>query len=527
MRIGNLRIGNVIHDSPWPDITAPHSDFAAYVLARAAAFGGKPALIDAASGHALSYRELADGATRIASALARRGIKPGEVIAVWLPNGHEHALIVLGAWLAGAVVQPANPQLRAAELARLLNDAGARYLIALPAAWNGARDALQGCDLREVFVVGEAPAATPFLALLEGPALPITQGDPSVTALLPYSSGTTGLPKGVMLSHRALAANARQMAQWPMPADEHTVAVCVAPMFHAFGVVLYHGVLLAQGATIITAPRYELESFLEAVERYRATYIAIVQPLGRALLDSDRVPRFDLSSLRRITCGSAALGETLSAALERRLGAPVIESYGMTEICGASHAQRPGDPRASVGAALAGNQWKIVDPETGAPLAHAREGEICLRGPSVMGGYLGRPRETAECLDHGWLRTGDLGHADAQGRLHVTGRLKELIKVSGYQVAPAELEKLLLTHPDVVEACVIGEADANGGEAPVAYVVCKTAVPAQALLSLVAANLAPYKQLREVVFVASLPRSHAGKVLRRELSGRVRNQPVQ
>ena len=193
----------------------------------------------------------------------------------------------------------------------------------------------------------------------------------------------------------------------------------------------------------------------------------------------------------------------------------------MTELCGASHAQRPGDPRTSVGAALAGNQWKIIDPQSGAPLPHGQDGEICLRSPSMMSGYLKRPRETADCLDaDGWLRSGDLGHADAEGRLTVTGRLKELIKVGGYQVAPAELEALLLAHPSVAEACVIGEADGAGGEAPVAYVVRKTPVSAATLQSLVAANVAPYKQLREVVFVASLPRSHAGKVLRRELSGR-------
>jgi acyl-CoA synthetase (AMP-forming)/AMP-acid ligase II len=509
----------MIHNSPWPATAAPDVGFAQQVLARAAAFGERAALVDAASGHALSYAQLADGAARIGAALARRGLAPGEVVAVWLPNGAEHALALLGAWLAGAAVLPLNPQLRPTELARLLEDAGARYLVAPPAAIEAARDALAGCALREVFAVGEAPSATPFAALLaDEPRLPV-RVDPAAVALLPYSSGTTGLPKGVMLSHRALAANARQMAQWPLPAEEHTVAVCVAPMFHAFGVVLYHGVLLARGATIVSAPRYELESFLQAIERYRATYAAIVQPLGRALLESGVVPRFDLSTLARITCGSAALGQALSGALERRIGAPVFESYGMTEICGASHAQRPGDPRASVGAALAGNQWKIIDPDSGAPLPDGQDGEICLRGPSVMTGYLRRPRETAGCLDaEGWLRSGDLGRADAEGRLYVTGRLKELIKVGGYQVAPAELEALLVTHPGVAEACVIGEADGAGGEAPVAYVVCKTPVSAATLQSLVAANVAPFKRLREVIFVASLPRSHAGKVLRRELA---------
>jgi len=512
----------VIHNSPWPTTAAPDTGFAQQVLSRAASFGDRAALIDAASGSALSYAQLADGAERISAALARRGLEPGEVVAVWLPNGPEHALALLGAWLAGAAVLPLNPQLRPAELARLLEDAGARYLVAQPAALDAARDALAGCALREIFAAGEALSATPFAALLAEQPRPPVRVDPAAVALLPYSSGTTGLPKGVMLSHRALAANARQMAQWPLAANERTVAVCVAPMFHAFGVALYHGVLLARGATIITAPRYELDSFLQAIERYRATYAAIVQPLGRALLESEAVPRFDLSTLTRITCGSAALGEALSGALERRLGAPVFESYGMTELCGASHAQRPGDPRSSVGAALAGNQWKIIDTQNGAPLPHGQDGEICVRGPSLMSGYLRRPRETADCLDaQGWLRTGDLGRADAEGRLTVTGRLKELIKVGGYQVAPAELEALLLTHPGVAEACVIGEADGAGGEIPVAFVVLKTPVSAATLQSLVAANVAPFKQLRKVIFVASLPRSHAGKILRRELKQQI------
>ena len=516
----------MIHNSPWPATAAPDTGFAQHVLTRAASFGDKAALVDAASGRSLSYARLADGAARISAALARRGLEPGEVVAVWLPNGPEHVLALLGAWSAGALVLPLNPQLRPAELAALLKDAGARYLVSLSAALEPARGALTDCGLREIFAVGDASSATPFEALLASEPAPPARVDPAAVSLLPYSSGTTGLPKGVMLSHRALAANARQMAQWPLAADRHTVAVSVAPMFHAFGVVLYHGVLLARGATIVTSPRYDLESFLHAIERYRATYAAIVQPLGRALTESEAVPRFDLSSLERITSGSAALGEALSSSLERRFGAPVFESYGMTELCGASHAQRPGDPRSSVGAALAGNQWKIIDPQTGALLPRGEDGEIVLRSPSMMSGYLHRPRDTAGCLDReGWLRSGDLGHADADGRLYVTGRLKELIKVGGYQVAPAELEALLLAHPSVAEACVVGEADGAGGEAPVAYVVRKTTVSAASLQSLVAANVAPFKQLREVIFVASLPRSHAGKVLRRELSGRRRDNP--
>ena len=515
----------MIQSSPFGALDVPRRSFADHALA-CAGDGDRAALIDGTSGRTLSFAELERSVRSVAAALAERGLRKGEVFAICLPNLPEYGIALLAALSLGAIVAPVNPLLAPGELVHQLADAGARYLLTLPRLLEPARETLRECGLNAIVVLGEAEGATPWAELLAHEATAAaTAIDPDIdVALLPCSSGTTGLPKGVMLTHRNLVANAQQFMRWPLDMAQGTVAIGAPPMFHSFGVSLYFGALLPRGVTVITLQRFELELFLRLIERHRAGYAAIVQPIARALAEDALVERYDLSSLRRITSGSAPLGEALSLALERRLGVQVFESYGMTELCGASHAQRPGDPKSSVGVALAGIEWQAVDPDTGRALNVREQGEIRVRGPNVMKGYLNRPQDSS-LEAPGWLRTGDLGYADEQGRLYITGRLKELIKVSGYQVAPEELEALLRLHPEVCEACVVGRPDGAGGEAPVAYVVRKGPVEAQTLAALVAARLAPYKRLAAVFFVDALPRSHTGKVLRSALAARKKDRP--
>jgi len=513
------------HRSPFPDIDIPDVPYPAFALARADALGERPAFVDAPSGRQITHRQLADSARRVAAALARRGVAKGDVLAIYLPNLPEYAVALYAFTSVGGVVTPISPMYTAVELQRQLLDARASYLLTLPQLLENVREVLPATEVREVFVLGSAPDATPFAELqAHAPNPPDVGIDPRRDlALLPYSSGTTGLPKGVMLTHRNLVANALQIANGPLAWREGEIAAAVPPMFHAYGVTMYFGALMCYGSTIVSTPRFDFEQFLQGIERYKATFAVIVPPVALALAHHPAVDRYDLKSLRLIASGAAPLAEAVALAVERRLGVPVQQGFGMTELSGATHIQAREDPKASIGRALPGVEWKVVDSATGETLAPQERGEILVRCPSVMRGYLNRPDETRTVLDpDGWLHTGDLGFADAAGCCFIVDRLKELIKYKGYAVAPVELEGLLLTHPQVADACVVAHADAEAGEVPKAFIVAKGSVSADALIDFVANNVAPYKRIRAVEFIDALPRSPAGKLLRRVLVERDR-----
>jgi acyl-CoA synthetase (AMP-forming)/AMP-acid ligase II len=513
------------HRSPFTDVNIPDVSYPEFALARADELGARPAFVDAPSGRQITHGQLADSVRRVAAALAQRGLDKGDVFAIYLPNLPEYAVALYAVTSIGGVVTPISPMYTAAELQRQLRDARASYLLTLPQLLETVRDALPATGVREVFVLGSAPGATPLSALLaHEPKPPEVEIDPSRDlALLPYSSGTTGLPKGVMLTHRNLVANALQIANGPIDWREGEIAAAVPPMFHAYGVAMYFGALMRYGSTIVSMPRFDFEQFLQVIERYKATFAPVVPPVALALAQHPVVDKYDLKSLRTVASGAAPLAEAVALAVERRLGAPMQQGFGMTELSGATHIQAQEDPKASVGRALPLVEWRIADPATGATLPLHEHGEILIRGPNVMQGYLNRPDETRTVLEpDGWLHTGDLGYADAAGRCFIVDRLKELIKYKGYQVAPVELEGLLLSHPQVADACVVPRADAEAGEVPKAFVVARGSVSAEALIDFVASSVAPYKRIRTVEFIDTLPRSPAGKLLRRVLVERDR-----
>jgi acyl-CoA synthetase (AMP-forming)/AMP-acid ligase II len=371
-------------------------------------------------------------------------------------------------------------------------------------------------------VLGEGDGATPIAALLAtgGPA-PEPAVDPdTAVALLPWSSGTTGLPKGVMLTHANLVTTVRQINRG-LRLTAHDTVLAVAPFFHVMGFTATLALPLACGATVVTMPRFDLEGFLALVQGHRVTVLVVPPPIMAALARHPLVDRYDLSSLQLIVSGGAPLGADLQRAVAARVpGAAVGQGWGLTETSiGVTTPDRDaGTVPGSVGRVLPNTELRVVDPATGHDLGAGERGELWARGPQVMAGYLGRPDATAELVDaDGWLHTGDLGHVDDDGNVFVVDRLKELIKVSAYQVAPAELEALLAEHPAVADAAVIPRPDATYGEVPVALVVPGAEVDPDQLMAWVAAQVAPHKRVRAVRLVDAIPRTPSGKLLRRVL----------
>ena len=506
--------------SDLPDVDIGGTTLPALVLERAAGLGDKPALVDATSGRTLGYRQLAEGVERVAAGLAARGFARGDVLALYSPNLPEYALAAYGAMAAGGTVTGANPLLTTEELAGQLADAEARLLVTVPPFLDRALAAADKAGVQEVLVFGEADGATPFRELLTHASPPAQVAiDPDRdSAALPYSSGTTGLAKGVELTHTQLVTNLRQ-AQAVLGLREDDVVLAVAPFFHAMGFNILLACSLAAGATVVTMPRFDLEGFLQAIQEHRATFTIVVPPIVLALANHPLVDSYDLSSLRALGVGAAPLGAEPEQRCAERLGCMTVQGYGMTETTalvatGPLHAPR----RGSVGRLVPNTEARIVDPDSGADLGPGRTGELWVRGPQIMRGYRDRPEATAQTVDaDGWLHTGDLCYLDEDGYLFVVDRLKELIKYKGYQVAPAELEHLLLTHPAVADAAVVPRPDPEAGEVPVAHVALRGQATAEELLVYVAERVAPYKKLRAVRFTDQVPRSPAGKLLRRKL----------
>jgi acyl-CoA synthetase (AMP-forming)/AMP-acid ligase II len=297
--------------------------------------------------------------------------------------------------------------------------------------------------------------------------------------------------------------------------------ICVLPLFHIYGLVVVLNMGLYQGATIVTMRRFDLELFLQAVEKYGVTLAHIVPPIVLALSKSPVVDNYQLPTLRTLFSGAAPLDESLTRACMTRLSCDIRQGYGMTETSPVTHSS-PADKRqvkfGSVGTPAPSTECKIVDLATGAALGPNQEGEVCVRGPQIMKGYLNRPEATAQTIDSEfWLHTGDVGYADEDGHFFIVDRAKELIKYKGFQVPPAELEAILLTHPCVADAAVIPYPDDEAGEVPKAVVVLKAEATPQAIMEFVAGRVAPHKKIRAVEFIDKIPRSASGKILRRKL----------
>ncbi|WP_435746848.1 AMP-binding protein [Microbacterium sp. PMB16] len=492
------------------------------------------ALIDGTSGAETSYRQLIAQIDLFAGALAARGVGVGTRVGVLCPNIPAFATVFHGILRAGATATTINSLYTPDEIANQLTDAEADWLITVSPLLPGAEAAAAkvGISADHLIVLDGAEGHPSLPALLgEGRTAPAVTFDPAEhLAVLPYSSGTTGRPKGVMLTHRNLVANVSQCRSTISLADDDRV-LAVLPFFHIYGMTVLLNFALRQRAALVTMPRFDLTDFLRVVAEHRTTWVFIAPPIAVALAKHPLVDEFDLSSVKVIFSGAAPLDGALASAVAARLDCTVCQGYGMTETSPVTHAipaDRDDIDRSSVGLLLRSTEARLVDSETGADVVVPTEGasepgELLIRGPQVMKGYLNRPDATAEMLDaDGWLHTGDVATVTHDGIFRIVDRLKELIKYKGYQVAPAVLEAVLLEHPSIADAAVIGVLDDDGQEVPKAFIVrqADADLDADAVMAHVAAHVAPHEKVRQVEFIDAIPKSASGKILRKDLRAR-------
>ncbi|WP_295818725.1 AMP-binding protein [uncultured Microbacterium sp.] len=522
--------------SPFPDVEIPgvsiYDDLFADLSADDAA---RIALIDPATGAETSYGALKTQVDAFAGALAARGVGTDTVLGLLCPNVPAFATVFHGILRAGATVTTINSLYTAGEIEKQLRDAGASWLITVSPLLGAAQQAAEaiGIPTERLVVLDGADGHPDLRSLLgEGRAAPEVSFDPAThVAVLPYSSGTTGIPKGVMLSHRNLVAN---VAQCRINIDLKNTdrVLAVLPFFHIYGMTVLLNLALKQRATLVTMPKFDLVQFLTNIQTYGCTYLYIAPPIAVALAKHPIVDQFDISTVHTVFSGAAPLdGETAEIAA-RRINARMMQGYGMSELSPVSHAMpytRDDIPVSSVGTILPNIVCKLVDTETGEEITEieddgrTRPGELWVQGPNVMLGYLNKPEATAETLDaDGFLHTGDIAVYHDGGYFSIVDRVKELIKYKGYQIAPAELEALLLGHPKVMDAAVIGVLDDDKQEIPKAFIVPApdSGLTAEEVMGFVADNVAPHKKIRRVEFIESIPKSTSGKILRKDLRAR-------
>jgi long-chain acyl-CoA synthetase len=499
----------------------------------------------------LTWAALRDRSLRFATALFQLGVRKGDRVAIMLPNCPELPVAFYGALRIGAIPVNTNPMYVAREMREQLEDSGAETLVLLDQFFPRLREIHAATRVRRTIVVdvteglpwaaralvrwGQArrgerarvPAETDVslfhdLVRTYPPTPPGASLLPTDVALLQYTGGTTGTPKGAMLTHRNLVANGLQAAAWfPQMREGREVILGAVPLFHAYGLL---GVLLlgvASAAEMILIPRPRPDAVLEALHRFRPTLFPGVPTLYAGIVDHPRVGSYDLKTGTQCLSGAAALPPPLVERFEALTGGRLVEGYGLTETSPLTHGNPVGGERrvGTIGVPVPGTDARVVDLATGEPLPPGAPGELEVRGPQVMLGYWNRPAETAEVLHDGWLRTGDVARMDADGYFTIVDRRKEMIDASGFKVFPREVEEVLLLHPAVREAVVAGVPDAYRGETVKAFVVLRPghAATADEIVAFCRLHLAAFKIPRQVELRAELPKSLVGKYLRRVL----------
>src|SRR5262252_1685259 len=509
-------------------IDIPEIPFGEMLWESAQRFPEKIALVF--QGQKISYRELDGLANSFANALAKLGVKKGDRVALYMTNRPEYVISVYGIARLGAVFTPMNPTYKEGEIEHQLNDAEASLLVVQESLYPLVRTVRpQLGSLKEIIIVGQQAESGTYLfrdlirqsSPKHPPQLTLNWAEDLVA--LPYSSGTTGLPKGVMLTQQNLVANNLQFMSSGRITEQDTMLLFL-PFYHIYGMMLVGGGLYA-GATLVIMEAFDLERSLMLTQQYGVTLYYAVPPILVALDNSTRVAQFACPRLRYIMVGAAPLAPDVAQRVQEKMQVPVLQGYGLTEASPVTHLNPvdQGQGRIkldSVGVAVPNQEQKIVDLETGERELEVGEiGELCVKGPHIMKGYWKAPEETARVLRDGWLATGDIARMDREGYVYIVDRKKEMIKYKGFSVAPAEVEAVLFQHPAVADCAVIGKPDPEAGEIPKALVILRLGedVTPEALIEFVESRVAGYKKIREVEFVTSIPKTASGKVLRRVL----------
>jgi len=529
-------------------LTYPHVSVPALLEQTAARFGDRPAT--AFFGATLTYRTLRGLVSRFAGALAHLGVRPGDRVSLHLPNCPQFLIAYYGALAAGAVVVPFNPLYVEREIEEQLTDSGAEVAVTLDLLYPRLAAARPKTRVREIIVtsinayfpallrrlypinawreghlvrVSRARDVHRFADLLDAnqPA-PTVSLDPGQTAVLLYTGGTTGTPKGAILSHHNLICNVFQSRAWftgLRPGRD--VAIGILPLFHSYGMTTVMNFSVSAGLEMVLLPRFQIDTLLQATARYRPQLLPGVPTIYAAITSHPAVTRYNLRSIAACISGAAPLPVEVQARFEQLTGGRLVEGYGLTEASPVTHAnpihgtRKPG----SIGIPFPDTDARIVDDSGTRTLPPGEVGELAIRGPQVMQGYWNQPAETAQALRGGWLFTGDLARMDTDGFFYIVDRKKELIITGGMNVFPREVEEVLYAHPAVLEAAAVGMPDAYKGEVVKAFVVLRSGMHATAdeIIGHCRRQLAPYKVPRAVEFRAQLPKSLVGKILRRHL----------
>jgi long-chain acyl-CoA synthetase len=484
----------------------------------------------------LTYREVVSMVNGIAHGLHNLGLKKGDRLCLFTLNRPEYTITFIAAASIGVVVSPMNPAYKEREISYQLENSEAKAILIqreLLPLLQLVMNQKSFPNLTHIIVTGERvpegmPDAIPFARLLRESSPkqpPQVEIDGDDLLALPYSSGTTGFPKGTLLTHRNLTANNLQFTT-ALRVDISDVALIFLPFYHIYGVMLT-GSFLACGGTQVMMERFDLLQSLELCEKHKVTYYFAVPPIVLALANAP-VDLGRMKTVKYVFSGAAPLPMDPARKLQEKTGILVVQGYGLTEASPLTHSQ-PGDPSLmridSVGMPVHNTEQKVVDLETGErELPFGEDGEIIIRGPQIMQGYWKAPEETARALRNGWLYTGDIGHVDAEGYTYIVDRKKEMIKYKGFGIAPAEIESLLMEHPAVMDSAVIGVPDDEAGELPKGFVVLRqgqSATPEE-ILEFANGKLAGYKKIHQIEFIEAIPKVPSGKILRRELKERER-----
>jgi long-chain acyl-CoA synthetase len=466
---------------------------------------------------AMTYQALDEASARVAGLLRQRGVKPGDRVGIMMPNVAEVPVVYYGVLRAGAVVVPMNPLLKVREVAYYLGDSGARLIF----AWHGFADPARGGAEEagaEAIVVN--PAGFPELLASADPDLGVVDAADQDTAVILYTSGTTGHPKGAELTHANLISNTEVSRADIVRARPDDVIFGGLPLFHVFGQTVAMNVAVASGACLTLLPRFDATHALRIIADHRVTVFEAVPTMYVALLHAPDRSDYDTSALRLCISGGAALPVEVLRGFEEAFGVPVLEGYGLSETSPVASFNHPGREQkpGSIGTPIRDVRMRVVDGE-GHEVPEGEVGEIAIRGPNVMKGYWQRPEATGEAIRDGWFRTGDMARVDSDGYFYIVDRKKDLIIRGGYNVYPREIEEVLYEHPAVAEAAVIGLPHPALGEEIGAAVAVKpgASVTAEELRDYVKGQVAAYKYPRHVWFVDALPKGATGKIQKRDI----------